>query len=286
MSKKKKLLVGAHTSAAGGVQNALYHGQEIGANVVQFFTTNQRQWRSKKIAEKDISLFKEAKAKTKISHLMSHGGYLINLGSPKKSILKKSQQAFLEEVKRCHLLDIDYLCFHPGAYIDSSEEKCLEQISESLLLLKSEIKKKKTQILLETTAGQGTNVGYKFEHLSRIIKNVKKDIPIGVCIDTCHIFAAGYDIRDKKSWKETLDEFDKKVGLKYLKTFHVNDSLKELGSRRDRHANIGHGKIGIASFKFLMTSPLTRDIPKYLETPVSDKWKDEIKLLRKLGGEL
>ncbi|KPK32170.1 MAG: endonuclease IV [Chlamydiae bacterium SM23_39] len=282
---KKPLLVGAHMSATGGVHNALYTGQFFKATVIQLFTTNQRRWAGNKITKEEIALWEKAKKETKITHIMSHDSYLINLGSPKKMVLKKSIKAFSEELIRCQLLQIDYLTFHPGSALNSTEKECLDTICKSLLSLKPLIKKKPI-LLLETTAGQGSNVGYKFEHLAYIIKKVKKNIPIGVCIDTCHIFAAGYDIRTKKEFKNTLKEFDEIIGLNYLYAFHVNDSVFELGSRRDRHASLGMGKIGLECFKFLMTNPKTKYIPKYLETPLGDKyWKDEIKLLKHFGGE-
>ena len=285
-SKSSPLLVGAHMSAAGGAYKALYEGEKFGATVIQLFTSNQRRWGGNKITEKDIKLFEKAKSETKITHIMSHDSYLINLGSPKKTILEKSKKAFLEEIERCHLLKIDYLNFHPGSAISASEESCLNTIAKSLLSMQKEINNGKTKIVLETTAGQGSNVGYKFEHLSYIIKKVKGKIPIGVCIDTCHSFAAGYDIRTARGWNKTLLEFNKIVGLKYLMAFHLNDSLGDLNSRKDRHASLGKGKIGLECFKFLMTSPKTKYLPKYLETPEGGKyWKNEIKMLKKFGGE-
>ena len=281
MSKKTPILVGAHTSAAGGVHNALYRGRDINASVIQLFTSNQRQWKSSLIPQKEVDLWNEAIEETGISHVMSHDSYLINLGSPNKQALDKSKKAFEKEIQRCHQLKIPYLNFHPGSAIKKdSEEKCLDTIIASLLSMRSLINKGKTRMILETTAGQGTNVGYKFEHLGYIIGRVHGKIPIGVCIDTCHSFAAGYDIRTKKDWDKTLLEFSKKIGLKYLYAFHVNDSLKPLGSRRDRHASLGKGKIGLESFRFLMTHPKTKHLPKYLETPVSSKWKDEIQMLK------
>lgn len=279
-------LLGAHMSAQGGAYKAILEGEKIGATTVQLFTSNQRRWQDKKIEKKDIELFEKAKKETKISSIMSHSSYLINLGSPDKNLLEKSRSAFLKELKRCQLLNIDYLTFHPGSYTSSSESICLDTICKSLLKFKPHIQKKPL-LLLETTAGQGTNVGYKFEHLSYIIKKVKKDIKIGVCIDTCHIFAAGYDIRCKKSFEKTLEEFEKVVGLKYLYAFHLNDSKYELGSRKDRHESLGKGKIGLNAFKILMTHKKTKDLPKYLETPFGSKyWKEEIKLLKKFAGEV
>lgn len=281
---EKKLLVGAHMSAAGGVHNAPYEGQKIGATVFQLFTSNQRQWHAKKLTDEEIVLWSVAVKDTEMTHIMSHDSYLINLGSPKKMMLNKSRKAFKEELIRCHELKIDYLNFHPGAAVGSTEQECLDTIVESLLELEDLAKEGKTRLLIEITAGQGTTVGYSFEHLGYIVKKVHKNIPIGICIDTCHCFTAGYDIRTEKGWDKTLQEFDEIIGLKYLYAFHANDSIFDLGSKKDRHANLGKGKIGLECFKFLMTDQRTKYLPKYLETPDGDQyWEDEIKLLKKFG---
>lgn len=280
------LLIGAHTSASGGVHNALLEAQKIGATTCQLFTSNQKRWTGKPISEEEVILWHATVQETGLQKIMSHDSYLINLGSPNADGLHKSLQAFKEELMRCHLLDISFLNFHPGAALDGSEEACLSQIVHSLLSLESLTDKGSTRILLEATAGQGSSVGWRFEHLNYIIDRVHKKIPIGVCIDTCHIFAAGYDIRTKKDWDHTLKEFDTIVGLKYLNAFHVNDSLKPLGSRRDRHAALGEGEIGIECFKVMMTHPLIREIPKYLETPDGPPlWVKEIALLRKFATQ-
>lgn len=282
----KKILVGAHTSTAKGVHNALLRGKEIGATVVQLFTSNQKQWKGRVFKEEDIQLFHQALSETNITHVMSHDSYLINLGSPKLELLEKSRFTFEEELKRCHLLDLDYLNFHPGTATDGNTEKCLDTIVESLLSMEALVNKGSTRLLLETTAGQGSTVGYLFEHLSYIIQRVEKKIPIGTCIDTCHIFAAGYDITSEEGWDKTLDAFDQTIGLNHLYAFHLNDSLKELGSRRDRHANLGKGQIGIKSFQYLMQHPKTKDLPKYLETPNGDLlWEEEIEQLKSFHKE-
>lgn len=287
MSKRThadELLIGAHTSAAGGPHNALIEGKTIGATTVQLFTANQKQWKGKPLTEERIELFKETQAETGLRAIMSHGGYLINLGSPSAEMLKKSRKAFGEEIERCLDLEITFLNFHPGAAIDSPREKCLDTIVESLLGYQDFFVDDDTRLLLETTAGQGSNVGCFFEELSYIIERTKDKIPIGVCIDTCHIFAAGYDIRTAQAWKKTLEEFDRVVGLYHLYAFHLNDSLKELGSRRDRHATLGEGEIGLESFRFLMSYDLTREIPKYLETPGGcPVWDKEIWMLREFA---
>lgn len=278
--KKQKILVGAHTSAAGGAPNALLQGEKIGATTIQLFTSNQKQWRGRTIPQKEIDLWKQTRKETGINPVMCHDSYLINLGSPKKDILEKSQKAFENEIERCHLLEIDYLNFHPGAATSASKDECLDQIVKSLLSVADLVKKGPTRLLLETTAGQGTTIGSNFAELGYIIKKVEKKIPIGVCIDTCHIFAAGYDIRTEAAWEKTLKEFKKEIGLSNLYAFHLNDSLHPLGSRKDRHASLGKGKIGIECFKYIMTHRAFAKMPKYLETPNVDIWPDEIEMLK------
>ncbi len=280
--EKKHLLVGAHVSIAGGVHNALLQGREIGATTIQLFTANQRQWASKKFLPSEISLWEKTRSETTISHIMSHGSYLINLGSKNQELYEKSKKAFQEELDRCHLLKIDYLNFHPGSAMGRSEEECLDSICKALFTLDV---KAPTKLVVESTAGQGSSVGYKFEHLAYILDRLKNKIPIGVCLDTCHCFAAGYDIRTEEGWNTTLKEFDRIIGLSHLRAFHVNDSIYDLGSKKDRHESLGKGKIGLASFKYLMTHAKTKYLPKYLETPEPSLYKDEIKLLKKFGGE-
>ena len=278
--------LGAHTSAAGGSFNALYEGREIGASAIQLFTSNQKQWTGREISDEEIALWGKALEETGIEHVMSHDSYLINLGSPDAEILRKSRTAFHEEIKRCHLLNIPYLNFHPGTATDQNIEKCLETIAESLLTCEPLLAKGNTRLILETTAGQGKSVGHRFEHLAKIIENLDRKMAIGICIDTCHIFAAGYDIRTDAGWEKVLKEFDEIVGLSYLAAFHLNDSQKDFGSRVDRHACIGQGKIGAASFRYLMNSPKTAHLPKYLETPDGPTgWKREIEELRKYAGK-
>lgn len=281
-----ELLIGAHTSAAGGAFNALLEGKRIGATTIQLFTSNQKRWDSKVLDQMAIDMWKRTIDETGLKQIMSHDSYLINLGSPDSENLIKSRKAFREEARRCVQLDISYLNFHPGAALNDSIERCLDRICESLLEVKDLISESSTCLLLEATAGQGSSVGHRFEHLAYIIQKVKGEIPIGVCIDTCHIFVAGYDIRTHQGWEMTLREFDEIVGLSYLKTFHINDSVKGLGTRVDRHASLGKGVMGLECFKFLMNDPRTRDIPKYLETPEGPLvWAEEIKLLRQFAKE-
>ncbi|GAB4193738.1 MAG: deoxyribonuclease IV [Simkaniaceae bacterium] len=283
-TKAENLLIGAHTSIAGGVHNALTRGEKIGATTIQIFTANQRQWASKTISAEHVALWQENLAHSGIKKIMSHDSYLINLGSPDAGNLNKSLDAFHQEILRCRQLDIAFLNFHPGAAKEDAPEACIARIINSLLSFEKLLQQGSTRLLLETTAGQGTAIGAKFEEIAEIVQGVENKIPIGVCIDTCHIFAAGYDIRDKKAWEDTLLKFDQIIGIEHLHAMHVNDSVHDLGSRRDRHAHLGEGKIGIEGFKAMMQHPKLRSLPKYLETPNEERWAEEIALLRKFAG--
>lgn len=279
-----QLLIGAHTSAQGGAFKALLEGKTIGATTVQLFTANQKQWKAKPLTEEMVALFERAQKETGMQKIMSHAGYLINLGSPLDEGLQKSRQAFKEEIDRCLALNLAYLNFHPGAALEGSREEALDRVVESLLEMENLLVDDSLRLLLETTAGQGTSLGWRFEEIGYILHKVKDKIPVGVCIDTCHIFAAGYDVRTAQGWKETLEEFEQHIGLAFLYAFHLNDSQCDLGSRKDRHAQLGEGKIGLDSFKFLMTYNKTRELPKYLETPGGiEFWDKEIWMLREFA---
>jgi deoxyribonuclease IV len=280
MSNTKEALLGAHTSTSGGIHFALLEGKEIGATTIQLFTSNQKQWQGRVLTPEIIKTWQRTLEETELSHIMSHDSYLINLGGPRLDILEKSRLAFCEEVRRCVQLGIPYLNFHPGAALDGDIQECLDRIVESLLLVKPLLEGGTLRLLLETTAGQGSTVGHRFEHLAYIIENVKNQIPIGVCMDTCHLFVAGYDVRTPEAWEKTLSEFDHVVGLPFLYAFHLNDSTKELGSRVDRHQSLGEGQIGWACFSFLMNDSRIEHLPKYLETPKTELWKQEIQQLR------
>ncbi|MEI8365288.1 MAG: deoxyribonuclease IV [Parachlamydiaceae bacterium] len=281
-----ELLIGAHTSAAGGAYNALIEGQEIGATTIQMFTANQKRWDGKALSENDIELWRRTLAETHLKKIMSHDSYLINLGAPNPENLQKSLKAFRQEIIRCQQLDLAFLNFHPGAALDTDPQECLDRIVESLLSFKDIVADGSLRLVIEATAGQGSSVGCTFEHLAYLVDQVHAEIPIGVCIDTCHIFAAGYDLRTKDACDATLKDFDRIVGLKHLCAFHLNDSVKGLGSRVDRHAALGEGEIGVECFRFLMQDSRTRTIPKYLETPGGPPlWKEEIKMLRAFAAE-
>lgn len=283
MVNKKKLLIGAHTSTSGGIQNALLEGKEIGATTIQLFTSNQRQWKGRQLTPEIINTWNNTLKETDLSHIMSHASYLVNLGGPREEVLFLSRQTFQEEIKRCIDLNIKYLNFHPGSSLEGGVQECLQRIVDSLLLCKPLLEKGATRLLLETTAGQGSTVGHQFEQLSFIIEKVKDHLPIGVCIDTCHIFSAGYDVRTSQAWEKTLSEFDRLIGLKHLYAFHLNDSLTDFGLKKDRHEALGKGKIGWECFQFLMKDPRTRALPKYLETPGPlDVWKNEIMSLKEM----
>lgn len=282
-----ELLIGAHTSTAGGLYKALLEGVEIGATTIQFFTSNQKQWKGRTLTDEILNLWHQTLQETGLKHLMSHDSYLINLGGPRLEILEKSRQAFSEEIQRCLQLKVNYLNFHPGTALDGTVEQCLDRIVESLLLVAPLFEDDSLRVLLETTAGQGTTVGNRFEHLNYIIDRVKDAIPIGVCIDTCHIFTAGYDLRTTEACQQTFAEFDRVVGLNWLYAFHLNDSVKDVGSRVDRHQPLGEGKIGWDCFKFLMTDPRFAHLPKYLETPgLKELWKVEIQQLKEIAQQL
>ena len=285
MAKADELLIGAHMSIAKGLDLALVRGQEIGATTIQIFTANQKRWTHSPLSRERKEKWHQTLSRLNIQKVMSHDSYLINLGSPKEEVLARSLKAFEEEISRCLALKLSFLNFHPGAATGDAEERCLDRIIESLVKMEPLFENdSELTLLIETTAGQGTCVGHRFEHLAHIINGVKALLPMGICIDTCHIFAAGYDIRDRKAWEATLSEFDRVVGLSYLKAIHVNDSKHSLGSRKDRHASLGQGEIGLEGFRSMMQIKELAGVPKYLETPEGQTmWKGEIALLRKFS---
>lgn len=277
----KTRYIGAHVSASGGVSNAVANALEIGANAFALFTRNQRQWYPKPLEEEEIENFRSAvkEAGFEPKHILPHASYLINLGNPDPTNLKKSRDAFLDEIQRCEQLGLTLLNFHPGSHLKKmSEEDCLAQIAEEINIALQ--KTKGVTAVLENTAGQGTNLGYRFEHLKQIIDQVEDKSRVGVCIDTAHTLAAGYDIRTEEGYRETMYQIDKIIGLEYLRGIHLNDSLKELASRVDRHASVGEGVMGMTLFEVLMQDERLADIPIILETPNPDRWAEEIALLR------
>ena len=279
-------LLGAHVSAAGGVENAPGRGTAINADAIQIFTANQNQWFPKEPSEENSKGYREAMKKELPKMTISHASYLINMGSPEEKKLNMSRLAFLSELDRCDACGVEYVVFHPGSHMKTGEKECLSRISESLNYCLDKRPDGEVTVLIENTAGQGTNVGFRFEHLIGIIEDVEKKDRMGICFDTQHGFASGYDIRTEKGWKETFDEFDKTVDLKWLKAFHINDSKKEFGSRVDRHESIGKGLLTMETFWCLVNDDRFTELPMLLETPVNDpsEYAVEIDLLRGLVG--
>lgn len=285
--------VGAHCSASGGVFNAVANAEAIGAKAFALFTKNQRQWVAKDLDTATIDKFKSALEKSGIlpKHILPHDSYLINLGHPESEKLEKSRTAFIDELQRCEQLGLDRLNFHPGSHLAKVSKKdkenlevmkpiedvCLDVIAESINIALD--KTNGVSAVIENTAGQGSNLGWRFEHLAHIIDKVEDKSRIGICIDTCHMFTAGYDIRTREAYDKTWDEFEKVVGFKYLMGMHINDSKPPLGSHVDRHHSLGKGEIGLDAFRFIMNDERMNDIPLVLETIDETIWKEEIELL-------
>lgn len=272
--------VGAHVSAAGGVENTPLNAAAIGARAFALFTKNQRQWQAKPLTEESIQAFRENLKQVGISPalVLPHDSYLINLGHPEMEALTKSRNAFLDEMQRCEQLGLELLNFHPGSHLKKiSEEQSLDIVAYSI----NWVLEQTTGVtaVIENTAGQGTNLGYRFEHLAHIIKKVKDKSRVGVCLDTCHTFTAGYDLRTRKACESTFAEFDEIVGFKYLRGVHLNDSKPDLGSRVDRHESIGKGKLGLEVFRYIMNDDRFEEIPMVLETVDSTIWDQEIAML-------
>ncbi len=277
---------GAHVSASGGVENAPYNAKQIGATAFALFTKNQRQWTSPPLSEERIELFKKGCAECGYlaQNILPHDSYLINLGHPEDEALEKSRTAFLDEMQRCEALGLSLLNFHPGSHLKQiSEEESLQRIAESINIALD--KTKGVTAVIENTAGQGSNLGYRFEHLAYIIERVEDKSRVGVCLDTCHSFAAGYDLQTAQACDATFAEFDEVVGFKYLRGMHLNDALKGVGSRVDRHAPLGEGQIGIECFKFIAQDSRFDNIPLILETPQEERWAEEIAMLNEFAGQ-
>ncbi|MBF88192.1 MAG: deoxyribonuclease IV [Candidatus Marinimicrobia bacterium] len=279
-------LLGAHVSVAGGVQNAPKRGTEIGADAIQIFTANQNQWFPKEPKEEDAKGYQMAMEKEQPNISISHASYLLNMGSPDEKKLSMSRNAFIKELDRCDACAVEYVVFHPGSHMNAGEVECINRIGESLNYCFDERPNSKVKVLIENTAGQGTNVGYCFEHLKDIIESVKLKNRLGVCFDTQHGFASGYDIRSEKSWLDTFNKFENIIGLEWLKAFHINDSKKELASRVDRHEKIGKGLLTMETFWCLLNDERFDGLPMLLETPVDDPsdYANEIDLLKSLKG--
>jgi len=287
--------VGAHVSASGGVENAPLNAMKIGAKAFALFTKNQRQWVAKPLERKTVDAFHKNLEKSGIlpKHVLPHDSYLINLGHPEKEKLAKSREAFIDELERCRILGLEKLNFHPGSHLvkipkrdTEYEEKlmqaeleCLDVIAESMNRAIEATKGSKVKLVIENTAGQGTNLGYRFEHLAHIIDKIEDKSRVGVCLDTCHTFTSGYDLRTREAYDKTMSAFEDIVGFQYLMGMHLNDSKPKLGSRVDRHHSLGEGEIGWDAFGFIMNDPRMDDIPMVLETIDENIWAEEIEAL-------
>jgi deoxyribonuclease-4 len=264
-------ILGAHQSIAGGYYKAVELAHKLKCDCVQVFTKNNNQWRAKELTDEDVRLFKGKLKELEITHPLAHDSYLINLASPDPALWKKSVDSFVMEMLRADRLGIPYLVTHPGAHTTSSEESGIAAVVRALDETHSQTRGIKTKCLLETTAGQGSCIGCRFEQLATIMDGVQDPDRLGICIDTCHIFAAGYPISTEKDYRATMRSLDKTVGIKLVRAIHVNDSLKPLGSRVDRHAHIGRGMIGKEGFRLLLNDRRFRKVPMYLETPKGEE---------------
>ena len=277
--------IGAHVSASGGVSNAPLNAAKIGADAFAMFVKNQRRWDAPPLSAKEITAFKDALRQSGISaeHVLVHDSYLINLGHPREAEREKSLNAFVDEIRRCEALGLKLLNFHPGSHLNEiSAQVCLDNIAESLNFAIADTSGIK--LVLENTAGQGSNLGYDFAQLAYVIDKISNKDRIGVCIDTCHAFAAGYDLRSPQAYERTMSEFDRAIGYKFLSGMHLNDTKNELGVRKDRHESLGRGFLGFAAFENIMNDPNIDEIPLILETIDDSLWAEEIALLRSMQG--
>lgn len=272
-------------SVAGGVHNAFARGVTVGCETMQIFTKSERQWKPRPLSEEEVATYHTEQERTGIRPVIVHDSYLINLASPRDELWQKSLNSFAIELERCELLRIPYIVTHPGAHTGSGDAAALARETEAFNRLFSEGIAASVTVLLETTAGQGTALGWTFEHIAYLLENAAHPERLGVCVDTCHIFAAGYDIRTEAGYHQTFARFDEIIGVEHIKAFHLNDSQKGLGSRVDRHAHIGQGEIGLEAFRLLVNDPRFTAIPKIIETPKNEDMAEDIEnltLLRSL----
>ena len=278
--------IGAHVSASGGVENAPRNAAAIGATAFALFTKNQRQWAAPPLSEQQIEAFRAECHKNgyTAAQILPHDSYLINLGHPEDEPLENSRASFLHEMQRCEQLGLDRLNFHPGSHLKKiSEEESLRRVAESINIALD--KTSGVTAVIENTAGQGSNLGYAFWHLAYIIDRVEDKSRVGVCLDTCHSFAAGYDLSTEQGCDEVFAEFEREVGFEYLRGMHLNDAMKPLGSRVDRHSPLGEGHLGITPFRYIMQDSRFDNIPLILETPDEERWAEEIALLKSFAEE-
>ena len=271
--------LGAHLSVAGGLLKALERGREIGCQTIQIFTKNNMQWKGPSIPFETANRFRQAQPDSDITPVFAHNSYLINLGAKEARLLKKSIAAMIDEIKRADQLGLPFIVIHPGSHLGAGEETGLQRIAASLAEVIAGTAASKVKLALETTAGQGTNLGYRFEHLADLLARVNQPERLAVCVDTCHIFAAGYEIRSQPAYEETMHRLDRIVGLEKIIAFHLNDSKGGLNSRLDRHEHIGRGEIGLSAFRFLLNDPRFRALPMVLETPKGEDATNDIRNL-------
>ena len=280
-----KPLLGAHMSIAGGLTRAVERGCAVGCEAIQIFTKNSNQWRAKPLTDGEAQEFRKELAKEKIQFAFAHDSYLINLASPSEDLLGRSREAFLDEMERAEKLGLRFVVLHPGAHLGTGEAAGIERISRSFDWIFERTPGYRVKVLIETTAGQGTNLGHRFEQIRDMMDGVRENDRLGVCVDTCHLLAAGYDLRTKAGYEKTFDDFDRIVGLKRILAFHLNDSKKPLGSRVDRHEHIGKGFLGLEPFRLLLNDSRFKGVPMVLETPKGkdDTWdRENLRLLRSL----
>jgi deoxyribonuclease-4 len=288
MAKQDKLLLGAHVSIAGGVHKAIERGADLGCSAIQIFTKNATRWKAKPLSETEIPEFKRARERTGIM-VVAHGSYLINIASPDPDLWRKSTAGLEEETERAGQLEIPFLILHPGAHKETGEKEGLARVIRGLDDVLAATEGSEVMITVENTAGQGTVLGYSFEHLAEILRESDHSERLGVCLDTCHAFAAGYDMTDRERCAAVIEEFDRVIGLDRLKVLHLNDSKQGLGSRIDRHEHIGMGALGLECFRLLMTDERFRHVPKLIETPnkLEGRSMDPVNLgiLREMAAE-
>lgn len=279
-------LLGAHVSTAGGLPEAIPRGEELRCDAVQVFARGQRQWRARPLSDPDVALFRERIARSRVRVALSHDSYLINLGSGRKRLHARSREAFREELDRAEALGIPWVVFHPGAHMGEGTAAALARIRETVAGLLAETPRHRVGVLLETAAGQGTAVGWRFEELAEMLRGLRPARRVGVCFDTCHVFAAGYELRTPAGYEATMRELDRTVGLSRVRAFHLNDSKRERGSRVDRHANIGRGHLGTGAFRLLVNDERFAGLPMVLETPGGPQgFRRDLAILRRLIGK-
>jgi len=277
-------LLGAHMSIDGGTPEAIKRGESIGCTAIQIFLKNSNRWKGKAIGEKEAADFRAGLAASRIRSVFGHNSYLVNLASNRDDLFAKSIEAMVDEIERASALGVPFIVIHPGSHVGQGEEWGLKRIAEGVAEICRRTAAHKVAVAFETTAGQGTNLGYRFEHLAALLDGAPDKARVGVCFDTCHVFAAGYELRDRRRYQETVRALDEIVGLENLLAIHLNDSKGDLGSRLDRHEHIGKGRLGLEAFRNVLNDPRFEDVPKVLETPKGPDMNEDVENLKVLRG--